>query len=837
MPVGASIATFRDRLFAMGAATLVAALALTTDVVSGMDRWIYDAGQRLTERAPLADVVVVEVDEASLSRIGPWPWPRHLQARLIDRLTQGGARVIVNTLPLDLAEDVRGLDEIRRLARLAETDLTLASHPALSAQLQRSAANLDTDSQLAASVARSQRTLLVANTVVAGKDKRNLASASQLTALSWPAGLTQVPVREFRWPLPALLKGAAGLGHVAMLKDHDGTVREHELLLLGPGGQAIPSLALAAAAAFRGERAVAQTLTVTPFETRLSSGLSVSTDGAGLMLPQYYHALASGRAQNFRLPFHEVLSGAVPAAAYRDKIVFIGAATPAVGPAAYTAIDTPVARSLPQVEVLAHMTTSVLAGHAIVRPWWSPAITGLVTILAVALLWWGLPRWSIIPRTLSTVIMVVLPLAVAHNAMTHRGVWTPVAMPVLMILSGYVAIGTFHLLRRAAGHVQTVHRHDAALAQSLQLLATQLEAQGHIQAAVEVASHVASLRRRDEAQQQTRGIDPHDEAERLTTQPAHLSLPLSAGTLGRYVLDEELGRGAMGAVYAAHDPTIGRTVAIKTMSLGSEFEGEALRQARERFLQEAETVGSLQHADIVTVYDAGEERGLAYIAMEWLRGSDLSSFTHPERLLPVPQLLRIVARVADALAYAHSRGVVHRDVKPANVVVDFEHDMVKVSDFGIARVIDTNRTRTGVLIGTPAFMSPEQLAGLPVDGRSDLYALGVMLFQLLTGVLPFCQDNMGELLRAVAQERAPDIRSLRPELPDSLANIVALALEKRPETRYANGRQMAEDLRAVAQLIEVEGLPAVIDEGPSGMVDLRIDSALIPQTELTPRSA
>ena len=186
----------------------------------------------------------------------------------------------------------------------------------------------------------------------------------------------------------------------------------------------------------------------------------------------------------------------------------------------------------------------------------------------------------------------------------------------------------------------------------------------------------------------------------------------------------------------------------------------------------------------------------------------------------------IVARVADALAYAHSQGVVHRDVKPANVVVDLQRDLVKVTDFGIARITGSGTTRSGALIGTPTFMSPEQLAGQDVDGRSDLYSLGVTLFQLLTGVLPFRSENMSEFTQAVMNQRAPDVRSLRPELPESLANIVALALEKHPETRYATGRQMAEDLRAVAHLIEVEGLPAVIHGSDTDEVDVVLHTSL-----------
>jgi eukaryotic-like serine/threonine-protein kinase len=251
-------------------------------------------------------------------------------------------------------------------------------------------------------------------------------------------------------------------------------------------------------------------------------------------------------------------------------------------------------------------------------------------------------------------------------------------------------------------------------------------------------------------------------------------------------------------VYLAHDPQHARRVAIKTMALSRELDAADLADARQRFRREADTAARLHHPDIVAVFEAGEARGLAFIAMEYLPGHDLLRHTLAGRLLPLPVVLRTVARVALALAYAHTQGVVHRDVKPANVMIDPDAGTVKVTDFGIASITDARRTRTGIVLGTPSYMSPEHLAGRRVDGRSDLYSLGVMLFQLLTGELPHRGESMAVLLNQIANEAAPDVRSLRPELPEALADVLTLALDKRPERRYADGRQMAADLTAIA---------------------------------------
>jgi serine/threonine-protein kinase len=268
--------------------------------------------------------------------------------------------------------------------------------------------------------------------------------------------------------------------------------------------------------------------------------------------------------------------------------------------------------------------------------------------------------------------------------------------------------------------------------------------------------------------------------------------------LGRFQLELEIGRGAMGRVYRGIDTSNGQPVAVKTMALTREFAGYALTEARDRFQREAQAARRLNHPDIVRLFDAGEEQGLAYIAMELLHGSDLTQYTRAHNRMAVGEVLIIGTRVALALAHAHAQGVVHRDIKPANVMIDFAHDRVKVMDFGIARISDAARTRTGLVLGSPLYMSPEQLMGRAVDGRSDLYSLGVVLFQLFCGRLPSEAGSMAELMRAAVDQAAPSVLDLRPDLPPVLADVIALALQKRVELRYADGHEMARDLSMIA---------------------------------------
>jgi tRNA A-37 threonylcarbamoyl transferase component Bud32 len=269
--------------------------------------------------------------------------------------------------------------------------------------------------------------------------------------------------------------------------------------------------------------------------------------------------------------------------------------------------------------------------------------------------------------------------------------------------------------------------------------------------------------------------------------------------LGRYQLEREIGRGAMGTVYLGRDTAINRMVAIKAIPLASEFSESELAEARSRFFREAETAGRLNHPNIVTIYDVGEERGLAYIAMEYLKGRHLSDYTTPDTLLEPRKVLDLVARTAQALGFAHKQQVVHRDIKPANIMYDPSGDVLKITDFGIARLTGAGTTRTGIVLGTPSFMSPEQLEGRTVTGHSDLFSLGVSLFQLLTGQLPFTADSMTGLMQQIAEAPHPPLRALRPDLPPCVDAIIDRALAKTPEARFETGAQMAaalEDCRS-----------------------------------------
>jgi len=267
-----------------------------------------------------------------------------------------------------------------------------------------------------------------------------------------------------------------------------------------------------------------------------------------------------------------------------------------------------------------------------------------------------------------------------------------------------------------------------------------------------------------------------------------------------YRLLQTLGEGAHGRVYLAQAPHGGATVALKLVPLPS---GDGA--ARAAFEAAAVVARRLQHPGIVAVHDAGIDGSVGWLAMEQVPGSDLGDHTGPGRLLPVTQVLLAAERMARALAYAHRQGGVHRDLKPANVLVDWPGDIVKLADFGLARAGDSTPTGTGLVPGSPAYMAPEQLAGGLPTAQSDFYAFGALLFQLLCGRLPHEGHSMGELLRQVAHEPAPELRALRPDLPAELGALVARLLAKRADQRPADGDALAADLRSIRQALARRG--------------------------------
>jgi serine/threonine-protein kinase len=306
--------------------------------------------------------------------------------------------------------------------------------------------------------------------------------------------------------------------------------------------------------------------------------------------------------------------------------------------------------------------------------------------------------------------------------------------------------------------------------------------------------------------------------------------------LGRYHIQSELGRGAMGVVYKATDSVLERTVAVKTVNIT--LEREYAEKYEQRFYQEAKAAGGLNHPNIVTIHDVGKAGDVVFMAMEYIEGVELRTLTGEGRPLRVPQAVSIAAQVAEGLAYAHQRGVVHRDIKPANIMV-VANGPVKITDFGIARMRGSgDLTQTGTLLGSPKYMSPEQVIGKRADHRSDIFSLGVILYEMLCGAAPFNGENVTALMYQIVNFVPPAPSTLNEAVPELLDYIVAKMLAKPLEQRYQDAAELARDLRECErQLGDPAGasnaprtLPGLATGPQPRLVDLEAKTVVLAQT-------
>lgn len=282
--------------------------------------------------------------------------------------------------------------------------------------------------------------------------------------------------------------------------------------------------------------------------------------------------------------------------------------------------------------------------------------------------------------------------------------------------------------------------------------------------------------------------DPRETAERPSWTPGAI--------LGGYRIRRFIGAGGSGTVYEAEDAN-GRQVALKALGIDS----DTREVGTDLFSREASLKCRLDHPNIVKVLDAGIAEGIAYLVMEFIAGGSLARHTHRPNLLAPAEVLRTCSCVALALAHAHARGIVHRDVKPDNILLDRRSGLVKLADFGVASLGETFRTQTGVIPGTPAYMSPEQLCGGMIDARTDLYALGAVLFEALSGTRPHCAPTLGALLREVASRDAPALKSVCPDIPDAVSSLVASLLARTPAHRPGGAAAVAETLSGLTACI------------------------------------
>ncbi len=816
----------------LGLVTVLAVLVLhqATPVFDHLQNWVYDRGVSSSER-PVSDrIAFIAIDDASLQSLGRWPWPRELQAQFIDKLASANPKSIAYTVLFTEPEADAGLGYINKLAQLYGSAKAqgLTSAPQLEQMgtvLTEAQSKLNQDQRLAAAI-KAAGNVQLGMALKLGEprgnpDKTLPAFARKATLAAIPGFL---PTETASLPIPALGEVAAGTGHLTAINDPaDGSVRR-AVLFLNYYDVTFPSMALTTTAAALNIPLSNMQFAADQFKL---GSLAIPADGQSMVRPHFYNS-PQGKAPFSSDSFVDVFTGRVPVGKFAGKIVVVG---PTAGGLS-TPFNTPIGLMSPG-EYQVHLISSMLQGHLYTEPGWAKWAAVAAVLLIAAYLMVLLPRLSSVLGASATAAIVIVLLGAQWFLLTGGMKVLPLVYPAALALIGHLVLTTKRFFVTEQGKAKS----DTESAESNRMLGLAFQSQGQLDMAFDkfrrvpmdnaVMENMYNLaldferkRQFNKAQSVYEFMAGHDpkfkdlDARRNRAKTMSETMILGGNNvrtntsmltglagvenpmLGRYEIERELGKGAMGVVYQGKDPKIGRVVAIKTVALSQEFEADELQAVRERFFREAETAGRLNHPNIVTIFDAGEEHDLAYIAMEFLKGKDLVSNTKADALLSMGRVASIAARVADALAYAHKNGVVHRDVKPANIMYEYQSDTVKVTDFGIARITDSSKTKTGMVLGTPSYMSPEQLSGMKIDGRSDIFSLGVSLYQLLTGTLPFTGESMAQLMFKIANEPTPDPRGVNPAIPPVLVAIVQKATAKDMSVRYQTAEAMAADLRA-----------------------------------------
>jgi len=777
-------------------------------------------------------IVIVDIDNESIDRLGRWPWPRSIVADAINILSKANARLIgVDIFFSEKQQSQRNNQVSLQLAEL----LRQQGKDAEAAKIEAETLAMDEDYLLSKATKDNGNTYMPiffdAGAPLGNPDADLPAFLAQMNIRNVADNSDNsnpISAVKLHYPFDQLAAASAGLGFLNVQIDSDGVLRT-DPLVVKYYGKFLPSMSLAMAA---------RNLNLTVNDIRINLGsnielgaLDIGSDPQMRIYPAF-HGNGDGFAFK-HYPFHEVLSGRIPPSIFKDKIVLIGVTGTGLG----ETYVTPVSNYMPGVEFHANVLQSILEESFYSQPSWANMVQLLLIIIVGLYLMFLLPRLNITIGTSLTVIFFISLLTGNFLLLVTASLWLQTMTAAALLLVGHVIIETVQ-------HFSSEEARDKMSADSAEtnkMLGLSFQSQGMLDMAFDkfrkcpinddilqciynLALDFERKRQFNKASAVYEYITEHkpaykDTAARIermrsagdtmifggSTSGGGMSTLLITGgakpTLGRYEIIRELGKGAMGTVYLGKDPKINREVAIKTMALAQEFEADEMEEVKERFFREAETAGMLNHPNIVTIYDAGDEHDLAYIAMEFLDGSDLSPYTKKGKLFPAAATMKICGKVAEALNYAQSQNVVHRDIKPANIML-LKDKTIKVTDFGIARITASSKTKTGVVLGTPSYMSPEQLSGKHVDGRSDIFSLGVMMYEMLSGARPFRGDSMATLMFQIANEPHPDIREHNSAITERTAKLLDHMLSKDPATRIPNGaavvREIIQCLREMA---------------------------------------
>ena len=807
-------------------------------LLEGMERIVYSVEMRLDLPRSMGEnkIAIVNIDEKSLTQLGPWPWPRSLIAEMIHILKANGAKLVGLDLVFSQKEQNQGLKEVKELyeaiSQHKETTDKKASYVWVLEKLKRIEENLDNDKKLSKTVKESGNIILP----VVGKfgqydtelviPSDSFLDANFLETTSVGSKLEQyVSVNQLTTPFLELSENSRGIGHINLPPDEVMAGQVH-LPFINYRGHIIPSMPMRLALDYLNK--YPEQVVVQKEAIKLDKQIIPTTKG------EIFVKFKGGRKSFPYYSFVDILKVKKVPAVFDGKIVLIGFTAEEGG----VSINTPVDPKMPRVELTANIIEDFINGRYLKRPETMPYIEALLILVLGFLACFFFPKLDYFSRTAVLGAMLFGVFITGLILFMNLNIW----FKVVYICFSLVTIYVVFLIKETVISQKTLALSSKESFETNRMLGLSLQSQGLLDLAFE------KLRKcplDDDMKDVLYNLGLDFERKRMINKAITVyeyivqeggifrdldaripklrkfagDLPLgkhrrkdegklvisddldTKPTVGRYEILEELGQGAMGVVYKGKDPKINRLVAIKTIRFSDDFEEQQEKEVKERFFKEAELAGKLSHPSIISIHDVGEDYDLTYMAMELLEGEDLEHYCEKNSLLPLRKVLDIIAETADALDYAYTQGVIHRDIKPGNIML-LKNGHIKVTDFGIAKAVSSSQTRTGIILGTPNYMSPEQINGMEIDGRSDIFSLGIVFFQLLTGQLPFGGKTLTELFYQITQAKHPSPRQINPKVIRPCEQLIDKALAKDPDQRFQRAGNFAKYLRMLGEKID-----------------------------------
>ncbi len=801
--------------------------------IERIEKQLYDIGTRfaVADYISADKIAVIDIDDKSLADIGPWPWPRHVIAEMIGLLHEEGAGLIgVNILfsENNLSEGVKEIKRFReKYSAYPPADENISLKSWVVEGLDLIEKRLDSDSILVESVKRSGNIILPLSLKKIdsrqdseSKDHPYLANNFLNSAHMSYSFKKDIEVEAPVFPFRELAQAAAGLGHDDLSSDSLMDGRAHPIYR-DYKGDILPSFPLRLGIAYFNQ----QPAEVIAEEDQIKlKGRSIPLIGGEMLV-----SFKDSQKIFSRFSFSDMLTNKHERSKMKGKIVIIG-----FNHSASSVADTSMSPHMPESELTAHILANIINFSPVARPGHVLYIETLMILLAGIWASVFLPgrahRSTGIILTTGSVFLVLLGGVIV---LSFTGVWFKTvcisgcitAIFLYLFAKAAVVYGAFaseppYISRLLGLDLQNQERFDLAfekfkrlpldgqtknLIYSLGLEFEKRGLAGKAVAAYEYINKEGGFKDLDDRIPRLKALDKSSTLASYGSAKGADALMYPGGdgraVIGRYKILNEQGKGSMGIVFKALDPKINRLVALKTIHFSEEFDDEVIKEIKERFFREAEIAGQLSHPSIVTIHDVGDDGDFTYMAMEFLEGENLNKYTSKENLFPLRKILDIVTRIAVALDYAHKENVIHRDIKPANVML-LKNGKIKVTDFGIAKAISSSRTKTGVILGTPNYMSPEQIMGQKIDLRSDIFSLGVVFYQLLTGELPFHGENLSGLLYQITQIAHPSPRNINPKIPKVCEQILNKAMAKDPNKRFGSAGEFGRVTNALGVKID-----------------------------------